>query len=171
MLIANYFAYGSNLCQARLRRRVSGVILVSVARLDGFVLRWDKRSKDGSGKARVHRAPRGEGAVFGAVFQIPETQKPLLDQVEGLGFGYEELDVQVRAPGGFPLPAWTYIAMPDDVDNSCIPYDWYRELVVCGAQSLGLPGAYIDTLRSVSSRRDADHARDQRERAFLPCST
>lgn len=57
-----YFAYGSNLCVRRLRRRVPSARALGPARLDGWTLRWHKRGEDGSGKCSIARPDAGSSA-------------------------------------------------------------------------------------------------------------
>ena len=167
----NYFAYGSNLCLPRLRSRVPGAALVSLAPLHGFALRWHKRSQDGSGKASVLRVPNAAAFVWGALFRIPADQRAGLDKAEGLGNGYRENLIEVEMPDGELAQAWTYVAMETHIEEDRVPFAWYRDLVVCGAQSLGLPASYVDGLKAVQVRVDQDKNRESRERGFLPCMT
>lgn len=47
------FAYGSNMLVARLTERVPSARPIGIGQLKGHVLRWHKRSKDGSGKCDI----------------------------------------------------------------------------------------------------------------------
>lgn len=162
-----YFAYGSNLCLARLRHRVPGAEFVAVASLDGHALRWHKRSnKDGSGKFSVVEAPGS--AVPGALFAIPSDEKPLLDKAEGLGYGYDEREVSVVSSKGMHS-ALTYVASASHVDDSLAPLSWYRDLTADGAATLGLPEEHVAFLRSIPAAQDGDAERESKERSFLPC--
>jgi AIG2-like family len=161
-----YFAYGSNLCIARLRSRVSGVSFLELASLHAHELRWHKRSVDGSGKLSV--IPSSASIVRGALFTMPVEDVPLLDEVEGLGLGYDRRSVVVRTADG-EAGAWTYVARATHIDDALRPYSWYRDLVACGARALGLPDSYVESLRAVEADDDLDPVRDEKQRAYLPC--
>lgn len=164
-----YFAYGSNLCVPRLRARAPGVAAVGPASLPGYALRWHKRSVDGSGKCSIVRSTSPAAEVHGALFRVPVPAKRLLDRVEGLGSGYRETTVRLRARE-WTSEALTYIATPSHVDESLRPYSWYKDLVVSGAVAHGLPADYVDELRGVAVWDDRDAERAARNLACLPCS-
>lgn len=163
-----YFAYGSNLCARRLGRRAPGAVILGVASLEGFDLRWHKRGADGSGKCSIVRSSAHSAAVHGALFVLPEASMARLDEVEGVGAGYEKASVWVRAPSR-TVGAHTYVATPSHVDDALRPYRWYRDLVVSGAKALGLPRPYVTGLRRVETWEDQDQGRAQRNLVSLPC--
>ncbi|MEM8882763.1 MAG: gamma-glutamylcyclotransferase family protein [Planctomycetota bacterium] len=154
MLTGDYFAYGSNLSSRRLRARTPSARPVRVAALEGWSLRWHKRSLDGSGKCDI--VPEEGGTVWGVVYAIDLREKPRLDAAEGLGHGYEERRVE---------HGWTYVAT--DVDPSRMPYDWYKAFVVAGAREHGLPDAYVRGLEAVPARMDEDRERARRQALIL----
>jgi len=161
-----YFAYGSNLCFRRLRDRVPGVRPVGPAVLQGYSLHWHKRSVDGSGKCSVAKC--STDVVHGVLFAIPPEEKARLDQVEGLGHGYDEIEMAVEAGGG-TVVAHTYVAADDYVDELLKPYSWYRDLAVAGAQAYGLPSEYIASLQQVDAIEDPSPERDRMNRRSLRC--
>jgi gamma-glutamylcyclotransferase len=161
-----YFAYGSNLCVSRLRARVFSASFEACGTVGGHELTWHKRSVDGSGKCSIARSR--VSAVHGAVFQIPKGEKEILDQVEGLGQGYDEITVSVRTEEKL-IEAVTYVAAESHIDDDLRPYSWYRDLVVAGAGTLGLPAEYVAVLRTVEALDDPDRERDRRNREALPC--
>ena len=164
-----YFAYGSNLCMARLRSRVPGAQFVGLAALGGYVLRWHKRSdKDGSGKLSFIVSDASEAAVPGALFSIPAHEKRRLDRAEGLGYGYDERTVVTMTPTG-PIEAVTYVASASHIDDELVPFSWYRDLAAAGAASPGLPDVHVDFFRHAPTKQDPDAEREARERTFLPC--
>ena len=164
-----YFAYGSNLCVARLRDRVPGARFVGLATLEGYVLRWHKRSnKDESGKLSVAVSGESNAAVPGALFAIPVGEKRQLDRAEGLGYGYEQRTVVTTTTTG-PIEAVTYVASPSHIDDELVPFSWYRDIAAAGAASLGLPDAHVHSMRNAPAKQDPDPDREAKERAFLPC--
>ena len=85
-----YFAYGSNLKLSRMRERVPSAHAEGAARLAGYRLVWDKRGRDGTGKANLR--PHASSEVWGVVYQLDARAWVSLDAHES---GYERLDVQI----------------------------------------------------------------------------
>lgn len=177
-----YFAYGSNMLTARLARRVAGVRAVGAAWLPGYRLGFHKRGMDGSGKATVVATGATEDRVHGVLFDLPATEQPTLDRIEG---GYRPDTVRVhRAADGLPVnggpeapptpaptgsptseqdprpptvaEALTYVATPDVLDGRLRPFDWYRDFVVHGAREHGLPEPWLRHLEAVVADTDPD---------------
>ena len=165
-MTAHYFAYGSNLCVARLQHRVPGARLIGTGELRDHELCWHKRSTDGSGKCSIRA--KLESTVLGAVFEIPPQQRYRLDLVEGLGKGYDQAEVLVSASDG-PIHAWTYVAASTHVDDKLQPFLWYRDLVAAGTEALGLPSEYTAGIRAVRAESDRDSRRAGQNRSFIPC--
>ena len=160
-----YFAYGSNLCLRRLRSRIPGVEVAGRAALGGFDLHWNKRSADGSAKCNIAPSPRRDAAVHGALIGLPMLERSLLHRIEE---GYREYPIAVET-GGESVSAFTYVARRSWVDDSLRPYSWYRDLVVAGAEAVGLSRDYVDRLREVETILDPDSERERRNRACIPC--
>lgn len=81
------FAYGSNMCQWWLQRRVAGARYEFVARLPEHALRFHKVSKlDGSGKGDVVHTGDPTDGVWGVVVHVPDDERRLLDTAEGPGY-------------------------------------------------------------------------------------
>ena len=141
-----YFAYGSNLDLARMRARVPAVGLIGPARLQGMRLAFDKRGKDGSGKANL--AEDAASHVWGVLYALEWAQLPILDTFEP---GYERVRVSVEREG-VRLAAETYVS------TLCAPAlaaaSWYKQLIVEGARAHGLPEAYVARLRHLPARDD-----------------
>src|SRR4051812_40930059 len=94
------FSYGSNLCIERLRARTPSAVVVAVGTLPGHVLRWHKRSRDGSGKCNAYATGREDDIVWGVVYELTPADKLVLDVCEGLGEDYFEKSVEVRTQTG-----------------------------------------------------------------------
>jgi gamma-glutamylcyclotransferase len=156
------FAYGSNLSSCRLRARTSSARSLGVARLDGRALAWHKRSVDGSGKCDI--VAHKTAVVWGVVFEIARSEKPLLDAAEGLHQGYALTDVSVVLDGGLVV-AQAYVAT--DLDATALPYHWYKAFVVAGAAEHGLPAPYRAQLAATLSVPDPDRARAARNARIL----
>ena len=166
-----YFAYGSNMCAARLRYRVPSCRFHSIAQLLKHRFCFHKRSSDGSGKCNAFATAASKDSIFGVVYEISPAEKPDLDRAEGLGSGYhdEYLRVQtvqtVQTPDGQEIQVQTYIADRDAIDDRLKPYSWYKDFVVNGAQQHGLPIGYIHSyIEPVLAVTDPDRKRDQSRR-------
>jgi gamma-glutamylcyclotransferase (GGCT)/AIG2-like uncharacterized protein YtfP len=161
-----YFAYGSNMCAGRLRRRVPSAHPLFVTQLRGHVLRFHKRSTDGSAKADAEFTGNESDSVWGVVYEIDPAQKHDLDTAEGLGDGYEEKLVQVRDCAGQVYSAFMYFASRSHINPSLKPYSWYVRFVLEGARQHALPAAYVAAIEAVPSVNDPDTQRDARMRAI-----
>jgi hypothetical protein len=151
-----YFAYGSNLLPERLIERVPSAEFRTIARLPFHLLRFQKRGTDGSAKCDVMLSQRESDAVFGVVYAIPSSEKPALDTAEGLG--YEVVHgTAVSLLGN--LGVFFYRAHPEAIDQSLLPFDWYRALVLAGAKRFGFPASYCHAIEDMETTNDVDSER------------
>jgi hypothetical protein len=163
-MVLYYFAYGSNLHPERLRARVPSAEFVEVAVQPDRAFSFCKRSVDGSAKATL--VPALGSRAFGAVYRIAESEKPLLDRVEGLGRGYDEHWQGLPLSDGV-VRSFHYFAAPDYVDPSLQPYHWYKELVLAGARFHDLPAQYIAAIEKIDSVEDPNPDRRSENEALL----
>jgi cation transport regulator ChaC len=113
------FAYGSNMCLGRfLDYNVHAEAPGERARLEGYVLRFNKRSTDESGKANVE--PCDGGVVWGVLYSIPDAELPILSRGEG---GYTPIQRSVVRDAG-PVDAWVYVATQASANAALRPYSW-----------------------------------------------
>ncbi len=160
-----YFAYGSNMSIARLRERISSAVSFGCHALKKHDLRFHKSSKDGSGKCDAFFTDNEEDTIFGVLFEINSSEKSALDRAEGLGFGYDEKEVTVIANDDSLIQAITYIAT--NIDESLMPYSWYVNHVLVGANETSFPEDYVQRkIIDVQSIVDDDKTRDAKERAI-----
>jgi gamma-glutamylcyclotransferase (GGCT)/AIG2-like uncharacterized protein YtfP len=168
VLRVKYFAYGSNMFTARLRFRVPSCEFVSMACLTKYQLRFHKSSKDGSSKCDAFYTGAEPDALWGVVFNIDASEKPKLDEAEGLGGGYNTHSVSVTTPQGNGLEATTYLADATAIVKDQAPYTWYKEFVERGATEHGLPEDYVvAAIRATKSVPDPNPQRERDERAKL----
>jgi AIG2 family protein len=169
-IFMKYFAYGSNMCTNWLRSRVPSASFNSIGILNGYILKFHKRSKDGSGKCNAYFTNKDSDRVIGAVFELDEKEKPALDRAEGLDNGYHEVELPIVTASG-SVSAKMYVADDDAIVDSLSPYTWYKDLVINGARANGLPEAYIRFIDEIrEARADPDQDREARNRRYLPCS-
>jgi gamma-glutamylcyclotransferase len=156
-----YFAYGSNMLEQRLKARVPGAVFLAKAYLGGYCLRFHKKSKDGSGKCNIIQA---EDLVQGVLYEFPESELNQLDAAEGYGYGYNHKEITLRVPNGTKALAYAVVDFKY-IDDKLVPYSWYHELVVSGAEQHGLDADYIEKLRKHRSVQDPDPKRKEKVEA------
>ncbi len=152
---------------ARLRERVPSAAAVGTGRLPGHVLKWHKRSRDGSGKCDIESTARNEDIVWGVLFELDSAEKPALDRAEGRNNGYVERQLDILTDRG-TVRAVAYIATTKD--PVLRPYHWYKGFVVAGAREHGLPPEYIQSIESTPSIPDPDAARAAHNERLLAAS-
>ena len=85
-MAVRYFAYGSNLLLARLGERAPSARRIGRGRLSAHQLCWHKRGTlDGSGKCNAFMTGDTADVVWGALFELADTERARLDAAEGLG--------------------------------------------------------------------------------------
>jgi gamma-glutamylcyclotransferase len=141
-----YFAYGSNLKAERMRERVPAARDHGRARLAGRHVRFDKPSKDGSGKANLAWAP-GD-AVWGFVYEIGDDDWISLDGFEPR---YRRIAVEVDLVD-LEATASVHTYSFDGAQQGLTPFDWYLALLVDGARAHGLPGDYVERIAAHPTR-------------------
>ena len=165
-----YFAYGSNLSTRRLRdpARAPSAVALGVASAPGFVMRFHKIGTDGSGKCTLIPTGDDADAVYGVLYEFADSDADGVDREEGVHLGgYARCSVRLRLPNGDTSEAMTYIAGEPYIDPVCLPFDWYRDLVVAGAREHRLPPAYIQELERTPAVPDPDTAREALARKRL----
>ncbi|MDZ7753116.1 MAG: gamma-glutamylcyclotransferase family protein [Gammaproteobacteria bacterium] len=160
-----YLAYGSNLHPERLRQRTPSARLLGTTSLEGWGLRWHKRSVDGSAKCDVAAAPGGALVVHGAVYAIAAPEWAALDAAEGAGYAAHALEIPEYGR------VFLYRARPQYVVEGLRPYRWYRDYVLWGARYHGFPAPYIAQIFALPWDEDPDPRRARHhERAVAALS-
>ena len=157
-----YFSYGSNMSTRRLRERVPSATKIDIGILEEHELKFHKVGlKDGSAKCDVIATGKTTDYVYGVVFNIREEEKPLLDQIEGLGNGYEVKQVLIKLENTSIIEAFTYCAT--NINRQLKPFDWYKEHVLKGAKEHNLPIQYIREIAAIECIEDLDIERKEKE--------
>lgn len=164
MLLVEYFAYGSNLLPARLLRRVPSARAIGPAVLSGYRLSFHKRGADQSGKCNAFYTGDMRDYVIGVIYELSETDRPVLDRVEGPGYATVGINVTM---GDGTLSAFAYVARPTHIEHDLVPFDWYRDFVLAGARHHGLDEAYIGRIEAIHAQSDPDTVRSEENRAIL----
>ena len=132
IFVSYYFAYGSNMNSERMSARDLQILSACSGWLEGFGLRFNKRSRRDAtlACANVVYAPRER--VEGVLYHLATpTEIIKLDPHEGTPFMYSRELFQVQTISSL-LPAWTYIANPAVIDNTIRPARWYVEHLLAG---------------------------------------
>ena len=159
-----YFAYGSNMSSPRLLQRLPQARYTGLARLSQHRLSFRKNDAGLSAKCDIQLTGRVADQVIGVIYDISFEDKQLLDQVEGLGTGYDEKTVELTTESGRTLFAVTYCAI--DIDENLIPFHWYKQHVLRGAIEHNFPSEYIKLIETIPSKPDPDERRNLRELAI-----
>ena len=146
---------------ARIRSRVPSAKVVAVAKLAQHKLKFHKASKDGSAKCDILRTEDYKDVVYGVIFEVGEAEKLDLDRIEGLGFGYDEKEIQVITLEEDEMTAITYFATK--IDAQLKPYHWYKEHVLRGARENHLPDDYVVEIEKIEAIDDPNHERHNKE--------
>jgi len=149
-----YFAYGPDLNPAQMMHRSPGHKSLGIARLADHWLSFPRYSRsDRSATISIVENPRG--TVWGALYEVPEEDVPILDHIHGFDpNGRSELNEHVgrqvnvhRLGHSKPLSASTYVALPDE--GTALPSVDYMGLIHDGARYHGLPKAYLGALLAI----------------------
>ncbi len=159
-------AYGSNLHPFRLTQRVPSATPIGVVPMPGKRLVFHKKSDDGSGKCLFYEPGGTEDTMFGVAYEIDAAEKPMLDDLEGLGKGYNEQQVSFPL-NGVTLHALVYVAASTHIDATLVPYTWYKDMVVLGARYHRLPADYIGKIEAVVAVPDPNPKRAANRAAIV----
>jgi hypothetical protein len=159
-----YFAYGSNMSLLRLQQRVPSAKRLELVTLRNHQLRFTMRGDDNSGKCDAFYTSDSGDSLIGALFEINENEKCILDKAESLGDGYGEKTVLVQNESGQSFEALIYYAIK--IDASLKPYAWYLNHVIVGAKEIKVPLDYLAIIESVQYIEDPDKDRDAKQRAI-----
>ena len=162
-----YFAYGSNLHPARLAARAPSARLIGTGYWSGHRLAFHKIGQDGSAKCDAPVAPQPTDRVHGAIYELADADLGRLDRIEGVGTGYDRALVTLDGDMG-PLTANAYLARQGWVDPGLKPFDWYRLLVLAGAEHHSFPDSYLAAITAVSAIPDPDRGRADSNLSPIP---
>lgn len=148
-----YFAYGSNMNWAQMKKRCPSASFFGVAVLPDHRLAFTRKSvKLNCGVADAVREVGPK--VWGVVYEVADMDLGGLDKSEGYRPGrdknaYERRECMVFMDGdGYkPLTVHTYFASPEE--NPPFPSHGYKNTIVAGARYWHLPDDYIALLEAI----------------------
>lgn len=160
-----YFAYGSNMLTERIKARVPSAKNPTHLALHKFRLRFHKKSTDCSGKCNIVATECDEDMVHGVLFEVEDAQISALDRAEGVGYGYRRDEITVSL-NGKETKIFIYVAEKDAIGEALVPYRWYYDLVMAGAEQHRLPFDYVAGLRAIPFTHDPKPDRKSRLNAL-----
>jgi gamma-glutamylcyclotransferase len=89
------------------------------------------------------------------VYDLALESKNLLDEIEGVGKGYESVMYDIAGYG----ECFAYVAQAPYIDNNIAPYEWYKQLVLEGCRFHSFPTEYIKMVESFDSIPDQNQLR------------
>lgn len=137
-----YFAYGSNMNHAQMKKRCgeNGFKFIARAYLKGYRFVYDGHSEYRKGAvANIVKSKRG--VVWGALYEITETCLKKLDKYEEYPYSYDRKKVEVFTEDGKKFVAQVYLRKPRKPGT---PSNEYRKIVLEGAKDCNLPENYIE---------------------------
>ena len=150
-----YFAFGSNLDEARLHLHCPSARLLLPARLADHRLAFSIESKRSwhGGVADVLPVPGEE--LWGALWLIAGEHSRPLDEQEGLFRdppAYMRYPVTVTTAAGDEVHCRSYRVVRPHPDGFA-PSPAYRDTLLRGARAVGLPPPYIVRLEAIADKR------------------
>jgi cation transport regulator ChaC len=139
-----YFAYGSNMEQVHMRRRVPGAQVMGPAKLEGFRLEFSVYSTEWEGGAANLRLDEN-AHVWGVLWEVPEDERNGLDAYQGHPTFFRREDVVVDLTAGEPVHAWTHRVAHQE-GSYVRPTDAYLHHLRSAIRVQGLPPEALDVL-------------------------
>ena len=142
-----YFGFGSNLNITSLLAKGVKPLASRRAILNGWQLRFNVQHffQHEGGVGNIERSETADDYVLGVLYDCPDDALPSLDAMEASGHGYERITVEVEVEGE-TISAFTYVGMPEFIDDDCLPSRRYLNIVLDGARQAGLDGDYVNKL-------------------------
>jgi len=161
MLMAWYFAYGSNMQTATLNgRRGIATRRALAARAPGWRLVLDKPPLVAIGESYANIVPDVQAEVLGVLYEIAGDDLAHLDLTEGVLIGnYQRVEIAVSPlarSNGDSVNAFTLVS--DRRDATLQPSTRYMDLLIAGAEEHGLPADYVAFLRAIPARPPSQEA-------------
>lgn len=144
-----YFGFGSNMNITSLRAKGIEPLASRRAVLPGWRLRFNVRHffRHEGGVGNIERTDTQDDRVLGVLHDCPDEALAPLDAMEAYGHGYDRITIQVAVEGcADKVSAYTYVGMPEFIDDGCLPSRRYLNIVVEGARQAGLDGDYVHNL-------------------------
>lgn len=146
-----YFAYGSNMDEARMEERKVKPLKSEKAKLRGYKLIFNKAPlkplKSNEGYASIVKS--GKEVVEGVLYTLTKSDLDKLDAREGYPEHYDRIFLLVEKENRTKMLAETYVAQPRWIRNGLKPSKDYVLHLAEGAKQHELSEGYIKKLQSV----------------------
>lgn len=152
-----YFAYGSNLMLAEIRRSCPTAERKCRVKLPGYALVFPRRSTGRDCGVASIEVSAGSN-VWGGVYQISELERASLESREGFrrnrplpANSYVPANVAVFEDGDLAkrLEVLTFVANPQA--NPPLPSNEYKNLIIAGAREWNLDAGYLAGLEQIET--------------------
>jgi len=134
-----YFAYGSNMCPIRMKKRAPSAVAIGTACLHHHHIIFNKLGRDGTAKANI--VVRRDASTYGVLYEVNAEEMELLDAEET---GYRRIEKTILNHLNQKIRAQTYVAF--QLTHQPLTTGWYKSLIIQGATEHGLPNDYIRIL-------------------------
>lgn len=144
-------------------------MLLTTGQLWQHQLLFHKIGRDGSAKCDAFFTGQENDVLYGALYRIDPDQKKYLDDAEGIGRGYEMKQVMINVGPESFVNAFTYYATR--ISKEIKPFHWYKQHVLAGAQEHCFPQHYIDQIADITSSKDKNTQRTNKELGIYDIET
>lgn len=143
-----YFGYGSNMEMTSLRAKGVQPRHSTRAVAAGWRLRFNVQHffRHEGGVGNIEPTDQPDAAVWGVLHACEDEHLALLDAAEACGHGYDRVSLTVHTQHGAQL-ACAYVGTPAFINPVARPTQRYLNILLKGAQTAGLPEAYVQALR------------------------
>lgn len=150
----HYFAYGSNMSTAQMKKRLNRVPQHKHARLDGYRLVFNKPMDSNPTLAYANVVPSPGDSVHGIVYDCTEDDLTLLDEYEGVPSGeYRRATLTIATKAG-SISAVLYVAeVPSDAPRLPTSAE-YMGRILTGAKEHRFGQNVIDAIRGATEVRN-----------------
>ncbi len=144
----HYFGYGSNMNMTSLRAKGVDPQSSEKAVLRGWKLLFNVEHwfRHEGGVGNICRTDDPSDIVRGVVHLCRDADLASLDAMEAYGVGYERVEVELETKDG-KQDATAYIGCPRHTRDDCLPTRRYLNILIDGAEAVGLPADYVQRLR------------------------
>jgi len=145
-----YFAYGSNMDNQRMRERKINFTERFAAYLSGYSLKFNKIAESNPREGKANIVPNDECRVEGALYYMNVIDLPKLDTKEGYPGHYLKIPIKVQLKSSDQeICAITYIANPEKIKDGLKPTKKYLGHLLKGEDVLSKD--YLEWLKNTKT--------------------
>lgn len=148
-----YFAYGSNMCARRIKKRLARDSETYISRkpavLKGKKLVFNKKSRKDSRIGYASFIDDKDFNLYGALYELNMNAIYSLDSYEMYPHYYRRIMLEVETEDLGRVEAWVYMANPMKTKKGLAPTKEYVEYMIMATDVL--PEHYIEFIRSIKT--------------------